>query len=206
MYCSLSKVQYERLVLEQFPEIYKVKCIASAVGSDTPSAAKVTLVVVPDISNTAPFFPLEPKAPVYLLEEIQAYLQKYTSPFVQIMVQNPRYERIKYQVSIRFRHGYEQGYYLNQLNEDLKRFLSPWAYEEQADIPFGSSIHNSSVIYFIEKRPYVDYVANLKLYEQVVINVDLQDRLDNYSESNVAQVRYPDSILVSAPEHIIETI
>ena len=82
--------------------------------------------------------------------------------------------------------------------------MSPWAYEEQADIPFGSSIHNSSVVYFIEKRPYVDYVANLKLYEQVVINLDVQDKLENDSESNVAQVQYPDSILVSAPEHIIE--
>ncbi len=203
---AITAWDYERLVLEQFPEIYKVKCIPSAVSSDTPSAAKVILVVVPDISNTAPFFPLEPKAPVYLLQEIQEYLQKYTSPFVQIVVRNPRYERIKYQVGIRFRHGYEQGYYLNQLNEDIKHFLSPWAYEEQADIPFGSSIHNSSVVYFIEKRPYVDYVANLKLYEQVVINLDVQDKLDNYSESNVAQVQYPDSILVSAPEHIIEVV
>ncbi|NET16609.1 MAG: phage baseplate protein, partial [Okeania sp. SIO1H6] len=203
---AITAWDYERLVLEEFPEIYKVKCIPSAVSSDTPSAAKVTLVVVPDISNTAPFFPLEPKAPVYLLQEIQEYLQKYTSPFVQIVVKNPRYERIKYKVGIRFRHGYEQGYYLNQLNEDIKHFLSPWAYEEQADIPFGSSIHNSSVVYFIEKRPYVDYVANLKLYEQVVINVDVQDKLDNYSESNVAQVQYPDSILVSAPEHIIEVV
>ncbi len=115
---AITAWDYERLVLEQFPEIYKVKCIPSAVSSDTPSAAKVTLVVVPDISNTAPFFPLEPKAPVYLLQEIQEYLQKYTSPFVQIVVKNPRYERIKYKVGIRFRHGYEQGYYLNQLNED----------------------------------------------------------------------------------------
>ncbi|PHK14793.1 hypothetical protein VF12_40755, partial [Nostoc linckia z15] len=173
------------------------------------SAAKVTVVVVPDISNTAPFFPLEPKAPLYLLKEIEAYLQKYTSPFVQIVVKNPRYERIKYRVGVRFRQRYEQGYYLNQLNEDIKRFLSPWAYEEQADITFGSSIHSSSLIYFIENRPYVDYVANLKLIEQIGIQAGSQGKSDTYyrvNQSNLAQVQYPDAILVSAPEHIIDLI
>ncbi|RCJ26528.1 hypothetical protein A6S26_14075 [Nostoc sp. ATCC 43529] len=206
---AITPWDYERLVLEHFPQIYKVKCITSAAGSNNPGAAKVTIVVIPDISNTAPFFPLEPKAPLYLLKEIEAYLQKYTSPFVQIVVKNPRYERIKYRVGIRFRHGYEQGYYLNQLNEDIKRFLSPWAYEEQADITFGSSIHSSSLIYFIENRPYVDYVANLKLIEQIGIKAGSQGKSDTYyrvNQSNLAQVQHPDSILVSAPEHIIDLI
>ncbi|BAY80006.1 hypothetical protein NIES25_64940 (plasmid) [Nostoc linckia NIES-25] len=206
---AITPWDYERLVLEHFPQIYKVKCITSAAGSNNPAAAKVTVVVIPDISNTAPFFPLEPKAPLYLLKEIEAYLQKYTSPFVQIVVKNPRYERIKYRVGIRFRHGYEQGYYLNQLNEDIKRFLSPWAYEEQADITFGSSIHSSSLIYFIENRPYVDYVANLKLIEQIGIKAGSQGKSDTYyrvNQSNLAQVQHQDSILVSAPEHIIDLI
>ncbi|MDZ8082827.1 MAG: hypothetical protein RMX35_27655 [Nostoc sp. DcaGUA01] len=206
---AITPWDYERLILEHFPQIYKAKCITSAAGSNNPEAAKVTVVVVPDISNTAPFFPLEPKAPLYLLKEIEAYLQKYTSPFVQIVVKNPRYERIKYRVGIRFRNGYEQGYYLNQLNEDIKRFLSPWAYEEQADITFGSSIHSSSLIYFIENRPYVDYVANLKLIEQIGIKAGSQGKSDTYyrvNQSNLAQVQHPDSILVSAPEHIIDLI
>ncbi|MEB3282326.1 MAG: hypothetical protein VKK42_25745 [Lyngbya sp.] len=206
---AITAWDYERLVLEKFLQIYKVKCITSAAGNDNPSAAKVTVVVIPDISNTAPFFPLEPKAPLYLLKEIEAYLQKYTSPFVKIIVKNPNYERIKYRVGIRFRGGYEQGYYLNQLNQDIKRFLSPWAYEEQADIPFGSSIHSSSVIHFIEKRPYVDYVANLKLIEQVGIKTGSQGKSDTsyrVNQSNLAQVQHPDSILVSASEHIIDLI
>ncbi|MFK0731364.1 MAG: hypothetical protein ACFKPT_02875 [Gloeotrichia echinulata GP01] len=205
---ALTAWDYEHLVLENFPEIYKVKCITSAFGSDNPGGAKVTVVVIPDISNTAPFFPLEPKAPLYLLQEIAAFLKLHTSPFVNIIVKNPRYERIKYRVGIRFREGYEQGYYLNKLNEDIKRFLSPWAYEEQADITFGSVIHGSSVIHFIEKRPYVDYVTNFKLIEQISISEGSQKPL-NTAQSykfNTAQVREPDSILVSASEHIIDII
>lgn len=206
---ALTPWDYERLVLERFPEIYKVKCITSTIGSDNPSAANVTVVVVPDIANTAPFFPLEPKAPLYLLKEIEAYLKAHTSPFVNLVVKNPRYERIKYRVNIRLRPGYEQGYYLKQLNEDIKRFLSPWAYEGQVDITFGSSIHGSLVIHFIEKRPYVDYVANLSLLEQIDVEAEAQGDSPlefRINESNLAQVQHPDSILVSATEHLINLI
>ncbi|AOY79035.1 baseplate J/gp47 family protein [Moorena producens JHB] len=203
---AITAWDYERLVLEHFPQIYKVKCITSAAGNHNPGDAKVTVVVIPDVANTAPFFPLEPKAPSYLLKEIQVYLQNYTSPFVQIVVKNPRYKPIQYKVGIRFLAGSDQGYYLNQLNEDIKRFLSPWAYEAQAYITFGSSIHNSSVIHFIEKRSYVDYVGYLKLIEQVPIKAGSQGKSDIYYRvipSNLAQVQHPDSILVSAPQHII---
>ena len=149
---AITPWDYERLVLEHFPQIYKVKCITSAMGDAKPSEARVTIVVIPDISHTYPFFPLEPKVPLYLLKEIEDYLKKHTSPFVKLTVKNPRYETIQYRVGVRFRAGYEEGYYLNQLNDDLKRFLSPWAYQEEADITFGSAIYSSSVIHFIEKK------------------------------------------------------
>ncbi|MBE9116397.1 baseplate J/gp47 family protein [Lusitaniella coriacea LEGE 07157] len=206
---AVTRWDYERLVLEEFPQIYKVKCLAQAEQSHAPSAAQVTVVVIPNLANTAPFLPLEPKAPLYLLREIEAYLKAHASPFVKVVVKNPRYEQIKYRLAVRFREGYEQGYSLKQLNEELVRFLSPWAYEEQSDISFGSSIHSSTVIHFIESRPYVDYVANLKLIEQVAIsaaNPSTVNATDRINTTNLAQVKQVDSILVSAPEHIIDSI
>ncbi|NER81910.1 MAG: hypothetical protein F6K42_20560 [Leptolyngbya sp. SIO1D8] len=208
-YRAVTRWDYERLVLEQFPQIYKVKCLTQAEQSHAPSAAQVTVVVIPNLANTAPFLPLEPKAPQYLLREIETHLQAHASPFVQVVVKNPHYEQIKYRVAVRFRSGYEQGYYLKQLNEELVRFLSPWAYEEQSDISFGSSIHSSAVIHFIETRPYVDYVANLKLIEQVTLSPDKRSKVDTtyqINSNNLAQVKQVDSILVSAPEHIIDLI
>ena len=209
---AVTRWDYERLVLERFPQIYKVKCLTQVEQKNDPSAARVTLVVIPNLANTAPFFPLEPKAPQYLLREIEAYMQARTSPFVRVAVKNPNYERIKYRVGVRFHEGYEQGYYLKQLNEELVRFLSPWAYEEQSDISFGSSIHSSAVIHFLETRPYVDYVTNLKLIEQTspVKDGQLSSGRSNFvsqiNTTNLAQVKQADSILVSAPEHIIDFI
>ena len=206
---AVTRWDYERLVLEQFPQIYKVKCLTSAEQTNLPSAAQVTVVVIPNIANTAPFLPLEPKAPLYLLREIEAYLQAHTSPFVKVVVKNPHYEQIKYRVAVRFRAGYAQGYYLTQLNQTLVRFLSPWAYEETSDISFGSSIHSSAVIHFLESQPYVDYVANLKLIEQVTISATniSKGHIDyQVNTTNLAQVKQVDAILVSAPTHIIDLI
>lgn len=206
---AVTRWDYERLVLEKFPQIYKVKCLTPADAAPSPSAAQVTVVVIPNLTNTAPFLPLEPKVPQYLLREIETYLQAHTSPFVKVVAKNPRYQRIQYRVAVRFRAGVEQGYYLKRLNEELVRFLSPWAYEDQSDIAFGSSIHSSAVIHFIETRPYIDYVANLKLIEQVpqvnaarsTVNVS-----DQVNSTNLAQVRTADSILVSAHTHFIDLI
>ncbi|MGD1951212.1 MAG: baseplate J/gp47 family protein [Leptolyngbyaceae cyanobacterium] len=206
---AVTRWDYERLVLEQFPQIYKVKCLTQAEQANAPSAAQVTVVVIPNLANSAPFLPLEPKAPQYLLREIEAYLQSHTSPFVKVSVKNPRYEQIKYRIGVRFHDGYEQGHYLKQLNKELVRFLSPWAYEEQSDISFGSSIHSSAVIHFIETRPYVDYVTNLKLIEQVMLTHNRRSKMDtiyHVNPTNLAQVKQVDSILVSAPEHIIDLI
>ena len=206
---AVTRWDYERLVLEQFPQIYKVKCLTQSEQARAPNAGQVTVVVIPNIAKTAPFLPLEPKAPQYLLKEIEAYLQAHASPFVRVVVKNPRYEQIKYRVAVRFQSGTEQGYYLKQLNQELVRFLSPWAYEEQSDIAFGSSIHSSAVIHFIESRPYVDYVANLKLIEQVALKPDRRSQsrpTSTVNSTNLAQVKHVDSILVSAPRHIIDLI
>lgn len=206
---AVTRWDYERLVLEQFPQIYKVKCLTPADVSATPSNAQVTVVVIPNLTNTAPFLPLEPKAPQYLLRQIETYLQAHTSPFVKVVAKNPCYERIQYRVAVRFREGIEQGYYLKLLNEELVQFLSPWAYEEESDIAFGSSIHSSTVIHFIETRSYIDYVANLKLIEQVIqfdVTGATVNTTNQVNSTNLAQVKAADSILVSAPAHFIDLI
>jgi len=54
-------------------------------------------------------------------------------------------------------------YYKKVLNDDLKRFLAPWAYEAGAPISFGSVLHRSVILNFIEKQDYVDFLTDLKL-------------------------------------------
>ena len=197
---AITPWDYERLVLAKFPQIYKAKCISAAKSNIKPRDAPVTIVVIPDISNTAPFFPLEPKVPNYLLKEIEEYVKKNTSPFVQLTVKNPSYERIQYRVGISLRQGRDEGEFLNKLNYDLRRFLSPWAYDSEADISFGTVIYSSTVIKYIQTRPYIDYISNFEIIEP--LPSETEQRLSSKHEK--AQVKKPDAILVSAHEHYIE--
>ncbi len=65
-----------------------------------------------------------------------------------------------------FNPGFDPGYYGQVLEEDLKRFLSPWAYEEGQDIVFGGKLHASEIQSFIEGREYVNYIIDFALYHR----------------------------------------
>jgi len=111
-----------------------------------------------------PFDPFEPKVPADLLADVEAYLADKTPPYVRVNVGNAHYVPVKVRVGVRFKPGYDQGFYIQKLNDDLNRFLSPWAYEEGADIAIGSRIYANSIVNFLDQRDYVDYLAEIKLF------------------------------------------
>ena len=207
---AVSMWDYERLVLEQFPEIYKVKCLNQAARENDPAAAKVTLVVIPNLVNRTPFFPLQPKVSQKLRSRIADYLQDKVSPFVDFDVVNPRYEEIRYRVTLTFREKENEGLYIRQLNQDIINYLSPWAYDSQADVTFGGAIHRSSLIHFIKNLSYVDYIGSLELVDHVLIGQDANGLASRQLLTPLAQdavaTRFPDSILVSSPDHYIDLI
>lgn len=207
---AVSVWDYERLVLEQFPDIYKVKCLSQGAQENEPAAAKVKLVVIPNLVNRTPFFPLKPKVPQKLRRQIVDYLEDKVSPFVDFEVANPRYEEIRYRVTLKFKHRESEGFYLRKLNRDMISYLSPWAYDNQADISFGGSIHLSSLIHFITDLPYVEFVGNVELIDHLLISQDSEgatgERELTPLVQKVVEPRFPDSILVSSPDHFIDLV
>ncbi len=172
---------YERLVLQQFPQLHKVKClnhtgiapnlmeatstIVNRLREITP--CYVTVSVIPDLRNKNAVNKLEPRVPVGLLDEIKLYLKKQTNLFVAavnidkpdyLQVLNPLYEQLKVKTCVRFYEGLDVAYYKYLLNEDLKKFLSPWAFDANTEINFGAVYHKSAILNFIEERKYVDVV------------------------------------------------
>ena len=86
------------------------------------------------------------------------------------------------------------------LQQELVRFLSPWAFGEGKEVTFGGKIYKSSLIDFVEEQSYVDYVTDFQLY-QPKNNRDGND-LEEVEASTAI------SILVSAAaeKHTIEAI
>jgi hypothetical protein len=158
---------YERIVLEGFPDVFKVKCLPHTDADNNIAPGNVKLVVVPDMRFRRGGDILQPKENLASLRQIETYLkEKYLDDFVKVRVVNPAYETLLVDCKVTFLPGFDPGFYTNQLQEDVRRFLSPWAYEEGQDIIFGGKIFKSEILAFVEGRPYVDFVINFQVYHR----------------------------------------
>ena len=118
----------------------------------------------PNIKNNNAVNVLEPRNSLNTLEEIEDYLATVAPRYVDIHVVNPIYEKIHLDFSVKFHPGYDVGFYLEKLEEGITKYLSPWAFDEGAEISFNNSIHKYAIMNFVEEQVYVDYVFNFKLF------------------------------------------
>ncbi|GAA0560537.1 baseplate J/gp47 family protein [Chitinophaga japonensis] len=158
---------YEHLFLEYFPDIYKVKCLSHSGTEGLLMPGQVQVVVVPDWRRRKAGSPLQPMVNQYQLREMATTIsQQCCDPFVQLQVANPVYETLLVHCKVNFHAAFDPGYYAAVLETEVKKFLSPWAYEEGQDIVFGGQVYASEIQAFIESREYVDNVVGFELYHQ----------------------------------------
>lgn len=202
---ALTLWDYEHLILERFPNLYKVKCIPAS-SMEPGDLGKVDIIVIPDIRNQLPFDPFEPKATASHLDEITDFLESHISPLAEIKVKNAYYVPVRVRFAVRFMPGCDPGFYKIRLNDDLNRFLSPWAYKESNDVVIGGKLYANAIVDFLERRPYVDYVAELKLFK----NEDGLgfEPVDNTGDAFGYRVQTdrPDGVLVAYRQHDIDLI
>jgi hypothetical protein len=193
---ALSAWDHERLVLDRFPEIYKAKCIPAS----PDRLGEVVIIVIPDIRNLMPSDPFEPKAPSKLLSDVEQYLAAKTPAFASVKARNAHYVSVRVRLAVRFIGQGNEAYYIRTLNDELNRFLSPWAYEDGADIAIGGKIYANSIADFADRRPYVDYVAGIELFRS--------DDGEHFMPAGgvVVDGGRHDAVLVAARTHTIDVI
>ena len=155
---------YERLVLDEFQDIYKVKCLNHTNLETEQVAGHVMLAVVPDLRKNKSVNIFQPKVGVSTRLNIRDSILTRTNPFLNLRVENPIYEPLKISLKVGFHVGYDEGFYGLKLQDDIQRFLSPWAFEDGKDLTFGGELHKSTILKFIEDLPYVDYVNDLTMF------------------------------------------
>ena len=166
---------YERLVLQEFPQVYKAKCINhSQYGNDiNPNevneiqAGKVSVVVISDLRNKNAVNKLRPILSVNTRLEIQEFLERKTSCFANIEVISPLFEEVKVETKVEFMPGLDKGFYTKQLQKDIVRFLAPWLFDEEAELVFGNKMTASALINFIDEQNYVDFITDMVLYHRI---------------------------------------
>jgi len=195
---ALAAWDYERLVLEEFgSRIHKVKAIAG-VGD-----GQVKVIVIPDLRGALPADALAPKAPANLLEAIRRFLQDRAPESATVKVQNAIFRPVQIRLGVRFQEGQEERFSEQRLQGDLIRFLSPWAYDEGAEIKIGATIFATSIVNFVDRLDYVDYVAQVKLF---LLDGNGNPTQEQEGMAASIQTPGPDTVLVSWHEHTIDII
>jgi len=186
---------YEHLILDQFPQVYRVKCLPAS--DEQPGLVRI--IVIPNLRFSLRFDPFAPKAPVSLLREIEEFLSSHAPPYVEIRASNARYVPVKLRFGVRFMPGVNETFYKQRLNDEINQFLSPWAYDQDADIVIGGRIYANTLVNFIEQRDYVDYIAEIRLFRG-------PDPVRATDEGLWVEPVQPDEVLVADPEHEINII
>ena len=192
---------YERLVLQTFPQIYKAKCVNHATDKSEMAPGNVLVVTIPAVANRNDLNLLRPCTDAGLMEEIRAFLQARAGGHVTVWVANPLYEEIRLSFKLTLARGFaDHAFYSAKLRAEIARFLSPWAFGSPEDIQFGGKIHKSVLIDFVEGRPYVDYVEDFKLHQKTPGNSEraLEEAVAS-TASSVLVSTLPDEHEISAP-------
>lgn len=189
---------YEHLVLEAFPEIYKVKCLNHTQIEDgiyhEVKPGYVSIITIPSQQNQNDANPLKPYTQQSTLTNIENFLRKRISCFVNLRASQPQFEEVRLEFTLTLFDQYKDfNFYSDQLKEEITQFLSPWAFGNTSTIDFGGKIYKSVLINFIEERYYVDFITDVFMYVKVDDTTDESGDMDEISASTAR------SILVSAP-------
>jgi len=196
----ISAWDYERSVLEAFPELRKVKCIPHCAGAGAwLDPGHVTLVVVPDLRKRPAYDRLQPRVDAGMLKRIHDHVVRRAPMGIGVHARNPRYQRVRFDFKVAFRAGFEFNFYAAQLREEIVAHLSPWAQDPGRAIAFGGLVYKSEVLDFIEERPYVDYLTDFRMYH-------LRGGAQDTEDVNEARAATPDAILVSDETHDIAPV
>ena len=157
---------YERMILERFPEVIKVKCFPHVYVDEKTGhcdfSCPGSMVVVPVSSMFHDgSFQWDPCLNGAVLRDIREFLQSNISGMAKVCVFNPFFDKLQVRCNIQFRRRTNQGEILLDLNKKINCFLSPW-FTKAGGITnhFGWNLDKAELKSYIESLDYVEHVGD----------------------------------------------
>ncbi len=213
---------YERLVLEQFPGLCKVKCFPhmSSENGVVPHPGRVLVVVVPMPGANG-----QEQVNAGELQEVHDFITGLTMPFAEVEVRNPVYEFVQVRCAVTFTATAATGDSIRRLNQALSDYLSPWN-ELGCQVKFGWSVRREEIEAFIRSLDYVEFVTDFSLLhicrdDHGSYSLDDSvphrgrgsgsedsaiDRLPGNIEMECIRPKLPWSLVSTAPKHFIKAL
>ncbi|MDE1715289.1 baseplate J/gp47 family protein (plasmid) [Chromobacterium amazonense] len=145
---ALSARDYERLALDAFPKL----ALARA-ERDLSGPARVRLIVAPRPDRPGL---LQPQPTRKLQNDIAAYMAGRLPPGVAMTISPPRYRVFRCTNILVLNPDYDAGQALQNLNQRLVDFLSPWRRGQ------GRAVYLSDISHFLSAQPEVKDVVALR--------------------------------------------
>jgi hypothetical protein len=183
---AITADDYERIVLQRFPDIDRVKCFANSSlrsGGARPRPGHVLIVGLPAFRSSGHVDDL-PRLDGYLVGQVREFLQARVAPSVTLEVANPEYQFIRVCCSVTLRAGADPGQCVNELDDLISDFISPWSRTGNTS-HFGWQIRRHDIESFILAHAGVLAVSGFSM--QSVSERDL----DHFDLSDTATVPRP---------------
>lgn len=199
---------YESLILQRFPEIYKVKCFSCLTDDEEhwkrATPGHLLIVLIPYLKESASSN-LQPMANALLLREVKQFVGGLSSSFVKLTVRNPAYEQIQVRCKVKFGRGISRGFHLKKLNEEIVNYFSPWS-SHGLEARFGWRIRCNDVQSHIQGLDYVESVSGLSMVRIIQSDDRRHHRFTDTAREMVTEIGpiHPWSIAIPFGSHLID--
>lgn len=180
---------YERLVMEHFPEVDKVQCLSVP---KEKGASEVCLVVFSRAEDRRYFL-----SPAWKLAEIERMIRRYAPPFAPLRVINPVYEPVIVRCkAVLWDRVQDEGKAIRQLVVLAQNYLAPWY--RKGGIPALRQ-------HFSYKELHARMVNHEDLMRLVVLEVNGKSlpHVDIDSEDMLIRGTHPWSVLIPRVEIVL---
>jgi len=202
---------YERLVLERFPDIDRVKCFPNLSLAQRPDGGAcpghVLVVALPAFASRGHLGVL-PRLNGDLVARVHDFLAARVGADVRIEVANPFYQRIQVRCKVRLAPGLDHGRQVNLLDRAVSDFISPWNPAGNTSL-FGWTLRQHDVEAFLLAQPGVLDVGEFSMLSVSDAGQDRYTLLDTAAPGRGGQPApdvtplYPWSVAVPIRRHAI---
>lgn len=185
---ALTSRDYERLILEAFPEVYMAKCFpgfkSDSYGKFEICPGCLTIVPVSKLVRTKDSS-LDPCLGGKTLSDIKEFLKNIVPASAKIRVVNPFFEKIQVRCNVDIVDKFNEGETLQDLNEKINQYISPW-FNVGINKIFGWTLNEDELKSYILSLGYVKAVSSLSILR--IASSDTSKFLVDHSENGNSKI------------------
>ncbi|MDR0683110.1 MAG: hypothetical protein LBG15_14865 [Dysgonamonadaceae bacterium] len=192
---------YERITLQAFPDIVKVKCLPTFnVKNDAKN--RVTLVIIPRKTKKEGEEYWKPMATSRQILNVEQFFKDSVSAYVHdVDVVNPLYEEVTVYCHITFNNRYPVALCHTRITDLLNGMIAPWqkCYEPPL---FDYSLDMAEIRQAVSEQDFVEGISQFSIIVISKKNNDLYNLNEYDKDDNIISPSTPYSVFVPSKEHI----